>query len=170
MKTLSALLLLLLPITSFAEYYSVPEYAVYGAPANQSDESAIDRLINIFKEAWSSQDAQMVAELHSPDANWINAFGRIFRGSDNLEYFLENNLFPNYPAAVSVEEMENFTPISRRYIGSDTVIVHAYTTSRRGSALSGDERRIYFNLVIAKLDDNWKIAHQTISDIREIRN
>lgn len=170
MKIVLTFLLLLLPIGSFAEYYPAPEYLVYGRPAIQNDKTAVDKLISSFREAWSSQDAKTIAELHSSDANWTNAFGRVFRGSENLELFLSNNLFPNYPAAVSTEEMENFKSISRRYIGADTIIIHAYTSSKRGSALSGGERRIYFDFVVAKLNDDWKIVHQTISDIREIRN
>ena len=170
MKFVTALVFLLLPISSFAEFYQVPEYIVYGTPAQKSDAAAIDLLLNNFKGAWSSQDAKKVAELHSQDANWTNAFGRVFRGSQNLETFLKDDLFPSYPRNVAVQEMERFTPISRRYIGSDSAVVHAYTISKRGSALSGDERRIYFDFVIARLNDDWKIVHQTISDIREIRN
>ena len=102
--------------------------------------------------------------------NWTNAFGRTFRGADSLETFLRENLFPNYPVATSEIEMQNFQPLSRRYIGSDAAVIHAYTSSQRGSALSGNERRIYFDFVLARTNEGWKIAHQTISDIREIRN
>lgn len=170
MKFVTAFVLLLLPVSSFAEYYPVPEYVVYGTPSQQNDSETIDLLLTNFRDAWSSQDAKKVAEIHSLDANWTNAFGRVFRGSQNLETFLKEDLFPSYPRNVAAQEMESFSPISRRYIGSDTVVVHAYTISKRGSALSGDERRIYFDFVIARLNDDWKIVHQTISDIREIRN
>ncbi len=170
MKYLLALVVLLSPTLLYAEFYPVPEYEVFGSPHIASDDEEIDALLREFRQAWTDQNASAVAELHTEDANWTNAFGRTFRGADNLEDFLHNNLFPDYPRAVSEAEMQNFDFLSRRYIGSDSVVIHAYTASNRGSALSGDERRIYFDFVLARTDEGWKIAHQTISDIREMRN
>ena len=170
MRTVIAIFLALVSTASNAEFYPVPNYIVYGSPAIRSDGDAIDRLMQQFKIAWASQDASAVADTHSSDAEWTNAFGRVFRGSESLEEFLAQDLFPDYPIDVSRSEMANFMPISRRYTSSDSVVIQAYTTSGRGSALSGTERMIFFNFVLAKSGDDWKIVHQTISDIRERRN
>lgn len=170
MKILFLLLVLFVPSSLMAQFYPSPEYVIFGSPALQGDEERINELLSSFTEAWSNQDASGVADLHTNDANWTNAFGRTFRGADSLEIFLRESLFPNYPVAVSEIEMQNFQPLSRRYIGSDAAVIHAYTTSQRGSALSGNERRIYFDFVLARTNAGWKIAHQTISDIREVRN
>ena len=168
-----ATILILLFITSFvahAEYYPAPDYHVYGKAFSEADKIAIDELIQRFKNAWSANNAAAVAATHSIDAEWINAFGRVFRGSGSLKEFLETRLFPDFSANISKKEMMNFKPISRRYIGSDAAIIQAYTSSNRGSALSGEERVIYFTFVLAKNDSKWEIVHQTISDIRERRN
>jgi uncharacterized protein (TIGR02246 family) len=167
MKILSTLFLILASNIALAQYYPTPEAIIYGEPG---DTAAIDKLMDDFIAAWSGQDAAAVAAAHADDAEWINAFGRTFRGMASLEPFLRDQLFPNYPAEVSRQEMASFTETSRRYMGDDAVVIQAATNSGRGSAVSGDARKIFFTLVIGRTDAGWRIVHQTITDVRPLRD
>ena len=169
MKRALCLAMLLLSCAARAEYYPVPPHRVFGEPGSEEQERAVDTLMSKFREAWASENATAVAALHAGDAEWTNAFGRIFRGSEALRTFLEADLFPAYEPGISRKEMESYREISRRYLGPDAAVIQAFTESDRGSAVGAGKRRIYFNFVLAKVAGDWRIVHQTISDIRERR-
>ncbi len=167
MKILITLFFFLASNIALAQYYPTPESVVYG---QARDREAVDALMADFVAAWSSQNAAAVSAAHAANAEWINAFGRTFRGMETLEPFLENQLFPNYPDEVSREEMANFVETSRRYIGDEAVVIQAATSSGRGSAVAGEGRKIFFTLVLGKTEAGWRIMHQTISDVRPRRD
>lgn len=156
---------------AYGQYYPIPEYTVLGVAPTAEDEAAIDRLMESFRQAWARQDADELTRIYSADVQWTNAFGRTFRGTESLQNFLHNNLFPNYPIAVSQAEMESLAYISRRYLGESAAVLHAYTISNRGSAVSGsEERRVFFDFVLEKDQDGWRIVHHTITDVRPRRD
>lgn len=169
MKLIAGLMLMLCGNIAIAQYYPTPGSRVYGEPAQAEDRHAIDAVVSRFVGAWSGQDALTVAETHAADAEWINAFGRTFRGNAALEAFLRNQLFPDYPPEVSVQEIASFRETSRRYTGKDAAVIQAAITSNRGSALRGDVRKIFFTLVLQKIQAEWLIVHQTITDVRPRR-
>jgi len=111
-----------------------------------------------------------VAAVHSEDAEWINAFGRTYRGNQALEEFLESGLFPAFDAEISRREMETFRVLSRRYIGADGAVLNTIMDSDRGSSVGSGGRRVSLNLVLEKIDGEWKIVHQVITDLREMRS
>lgn len=170
MRALITALTLMLAGGAWAEYYPPPEYRVFGASASEADEIAIDELITRFREAWSEEDAEGVAAAHTADAEWVNAFGRTFRGADALETFLREQLFPAFDPSVSRGEMESYREVSRRYIGDEAAVISALMDSDRGSSVGEGSRRVSFNLVLARQGGGWRIAHQVITDLREIRD
>lgn len=170
MKHFLIVISLLFSQCAAANYYPTPEYQVFGEPNSESDQQAIDQLIVQFRKAWANRDAAALAELHSPDVEWVNAFGRTFRGADALEDFLANRLFPEFAPQVWQEAMSSYRPISRRYLGSDTVVISALTQSGPGSAVGDAGRRVSFVFVLNKQNSQWRIVHQTIADIRERRD
>lgn len=170
MKYLITVFVLLLSQSAVADYYPTPEYRIFGEPNSESDKKAIDQLIEQFREAWANREAAAVAKLHSLDVEWVNAFGRTFRGANELEDFLANRLLPGFAPQVWQEAMRRYRPISRRYLGSDTAIISALTQSGPGSAAGDAGRRVSFVFVLNKQGGKWRIVHQTISDIRERRN
>lgn len=161
--------LLLVSLITSAEYYPPLKYQVSGHPAVKSDKAAIDKLIGDFWTAWSTQDAKGVANAHSANAEWTNAFGRSFRGSKELETFLNDKLFPMFDKNVSVKEASTYQPISRRYIGSSGAVLYGRIESDRGSSAGSTNRKIGFTFVLEKLNGEWKIANQIITDLRERR-
>lgn len=169
MKALFVVVMLALTAVVNAEYYSAPDYRVFGQPHIKADEKAIDDLMAKFRKAWSEQSAKDVAAVHSSDVEWINAFGRTFRGSQELEGFLEKGLFPAFDQAVSKREMDSLRMVSRRYVGDAAAVINAHMDSERGTSVGTGSRRVSLNLVLEKKDGEWKVAHHVITDLREIR-
>ncbi|MFT6908835.1 MAG: hypothetical protein ACJAS1_005542 [Oleiphilaceae bacterium] len=170
MKVAFGICILLVSLIASAEYYSPLAYQVSGRPAVKSDKASIDKLINHFWKAWSAQNAKGVANAHSVDAEWTNAFGRSFRGSKELEMFLSNKLFPEFDKEVSKKEANSYRPISRRYIGSSGAVVYGRIESDRGSSAGSTNRKIAFTFVVEKVKGEWKITNQIITDLRERRS
>lgn len=169
---MKAILLIICLTTSWiahAEYYPVLEYKVFGTPATPSDKPAIDSVMTELWDAWSEHDATTFANLHSNDAEWTNAFGRTFRGSKELELFLEQRLFAGFDIEIAEQEAESYNEISRRYIGSEAVVISGRTESNRGSSVGASNRKIGFTFVLGKIEGKWKVTNQVITDIRERR-
>ena len=151
-----------------AERREVAPFTVFGAPENSAQQEAVENLLDAFKETWATQNVQAHLELFTEDAEWINAYARMFRGKNELEVFLRDQLFPAFDSRVSQEEIRNANLISMRYLGDDAVVLHLYTDGSRGaSAISGRElRRTHIHLVFAQMDMQWKIVHTAIMDAR----
>ncbi|MEQ8772515.1 MAG: SgcJ/EcaC family oxidoreductase, partial [Erythrobacter sp.] len=108
------------------ERWAVPEYRVFGEPSSEADPQAVERLLQSYRLAWSAQDAKALADLHTPDTEWTNAFARIIQGRDQLEAFLGERMFPGFPKAISEAEARSLTPVSLRFLGDDAAIWHIF--------------------------------------------
>lgn len=150
------------------ERREVPAFTTYGQPANIEDAAAIDTLVARYKRAWGRQDVTALVALHAEDTEWINAYARIFQGTEALGTFLRDRLFPAFDPAVSKREAANMTTISTRYLGDDAAVVHLYTDGDRGASRNAGEdlRRTHLHLVLGKEDDGWKVVHTAIMDAR----
>lgn len=165
--------MLILAIVTFnvslaAERREVAPAAIFGAPQNSAQRAGVEKLLEDFKESWASQNVDAHIKLFAADAEWINAYARMFRGTDELEVFLREQLFPAFDSRVSQEEIRNANLISTRYLGDDAAVLHLYTDGPRGpSTIPGRElRRTHLHLVFAKQGDEWKIVHTAIMDAR----
>lgn len=170
MKSLLIIAVFLLQATlaSAQDFYPNPDYRVFGKPVPQSQSHELDAFIREFRQAWRSQDALAVAALHTKNVEWINAFGRTFRGQDDLREFLETVLFPGFSPEQWQQAMNSYRPISRHYLG-DVVVINSQMHSSPGSAAEGDQRRVSLNFVLIKKAGQWQIAQQVISDVRPRR-
>lgn len=150
------------------ERRQIPEIRTFGAPASAEDADALAAALEAYKAAWGAEDTAALMALHAEDTEWINAYARIFRGTDALSAFLEERLFPEFSPETSRREAENMTLISTRYVGDDAAVVHLYTESSRGPSVTVEQelRRTHLHLVWAKRDENWKIVHTAIMDAR----
>ncbi|ROQ21307.1 uncharacterized protein (TIGR02246 family) [Marinimicrobium koreense] len=165
---ITTFLLLLASLSSAQSFYPVPDYRDYGIPDSQEQTQEVDAFILEFRKAWRNQDAATVASLHTRDVEWINAFGRTFRGRDNLQVFLETVLFPGFSPAQWQEAMASYRPVSRHYLG-EVVVINSQLHSSPGSAVDGDQRRVSLNFVLVRQAGQWQIAQQIISDLRPRR-
>lgn len=146
------------------EILSYVEVGEHGAASEQK----VEGLIEAFKTTWAAQDTAAHMRLFSEDAEWINAYARMFRGKEELSRFLEERLFPNFDAAVSVEEMRNSQLVSIRYLGDSAAVIHIATDGARGdSAIAGELlRRTHLHLVVENFGGEWLIVHTAIMDAR----
>lgn len=153
-----------------AERREVPPSTVFGTPENIAQQQAVENLLDAFKETWATQNVQAHLALFAQDAEWINAYARMFRGSNELEVFLRDQLFPAFDAEVSQQEIRNANLVSIRYLGDDTAVIHLYTDGSRGESTIPERelRRTHIHLVFAQADreTNWKIVHTAIMDAR----
>ncbi len=150
------------------ERREIPDNIIIGAAEAAQDEVAITHLLEAYKAAWYDQDTDALLALHSPDAEWINAYGRILRGRVALGDFLTGRLFPQFDDDVSRREVSNMRTISKRYVGANGAVLHLYTDSDRGSPRSDDQerRRTHIHLVVERVGDRWLIVHTAIMDVR----
>jgi uncharacterized protein (TIGR02246 family) len=150
------------------ERREIPAARTYGEPANSAERSAIEALIEQYKDAWSRQDTQAWIALHAADTEWINAYARMFQGAMPLAGFIEHRLFPAFDSSASRQEIANMRTISVRYMGDDAAVVHMYTDGPRGPSRNAGEslRRTHLHLVLSKSSSVWKIVHTAIMDAR----
>ena len=169
LRALAPMLVILAATSVFSqERREIPEYRVFGTPSTTADEAQIDQLIGEYKAAWTDQDTARFITLHADDVEWINAYARMFRGTESLSSFLEDRLFPAFDSDVSKEEIRNMKAVSTRFIGDSAAVIHMYTDGHRGaSRVAGEEfRRTHLHLVLAKQSTGWKIVHTAIMDAR----
>ena len=154
--------------TFAAERRQLMEFIEVGSPRAEA-RAAVNKLIEAFTHSWASQDVEAHMAMFSEDAEWINAYARMFRGKDELSVFLEQRLFPNWPINVSQQEMANAIMISVRYLGDDAAVIHMATDGQRGPSTISDEllRRTHLHLVAEERDGDWFIVHIAIMDARE---
>lgn len=160
--------LMLAPTAAAAERREIPAFRSYGEPASPDDAARIDGLVERFRTTWATQDADALIALHAEDVEWINAYARMFQGSQPLADFLVHRLFPAFDPAVSRQEAANMKTISVRYLGDDAAVIHMYTDGQRGPSRNEGEdmRRTHIHLVLAKQGSEWKIVHTAIMDAR----
>ena len=73
-RIVATLLLLALAFTVMSqERREVPAFRAYGEPASAPDATAVQRLIEQYKDAWARQDTNAFIGLHSEDTEWINS-------------------------------------------------------------------------------------------------
>lgn len=150
------------------ERREVPDYRIT-ATAEQTDRVAeLDRFFAAYSDAWARQDTAALMALHSGDTEWINAYARMFQDRDTLGRFLEERLFPQFPAATSRMEVENMTAVSTRLVTDDVAVLHLYTDGDRGMSRNDGEtlRRTHFHFVLHRTANGWRIVHTAIMDAR----
>jgi uncharacterized protein (TIGR02246 family) len=150
------------------ERRQIPETAVFGEPASESDAAAIETFIADYRAAWAAEDADALAAMHAEDVEWINAYARIIRGREALRTFMADRMFPGFSPEVSREDAAGLRLISTRYLGDDAAVVHMYGDSARGAARNEGEslRRVHMHFVLEKQQGAWRIAHMAIMDAR----
>ncbi|WP_375207603.1 DUF4440 domain-containing protein [Hyphococcus sp.] len=165
---LFALSMFVAPSALAQERRQVPDAMVFGAPASPADGEALEVAFRAYKKAWGTEDTMALMALHTADTEWINAYARMFRGTETLAEFLEERLFPEFSPETSKREAENMALISTRYIGDDAAVLHLYTDGDRGPSVSdvSELRRTHIHLVWEKRDSAWKVAHTAIMDAR----
>ena len=161
-------LLVSAPDAQAQERREIPAYREIGLVENSAARRALIDWFATFRDAWAREDSATLAELHTADTEWINAYARLFQDGASLERFLETRLFPQFDPQVSATEAANMQLISMRLLGDDAAIIHLYTDGNRGPSRNAGEsaRRTHMHLVLTRTDQGWKAAHTAIMDAR----
>jgi hypothetical protein len=154
-------------LVSAAERREISNFVELGAPSEESRQ-AVGELVEAFKKSWASQGVESHIGLFAADAEWINAYARMFRGKRELAVFLEDRLFPNFDPSVSKEEMANSRSISIRHLSDTAAVIHMATDGRRGDSAVPEElmRRTHIHLIVEKQQGGWLIVRTAIMDAR----
>ena len=127
------------------------------APANQpvvakrsADEEAIRQADDSFVKAYEEGDAESIAALFTPDAEYVDELGNVFQGRDAIEeslaaFFAEN---PGCKLEMNIDTIRFISPGVAVEDGS-TTITHPQ------SAVSVDSR---YTTVYVKADGKWLAA------------
>ena len=168
MPTFCIAILLCSNVALAAERREVAAFTVFGTPSSSQQQEQVGSLLEAFKETWARQDVEAHLALFTEDTEWINAYARMFRGTEELNIFLRDQLFPAFDSEVSQQEIRNANLISIRYLNDTAAVAHLYTDGARGdSTIPGRElRRTHIHLVFNEIDGKWLIAHTAIMDAR----
>jgi uncharacterized protein (TIGR02246 family) len=121
-----------------------------------SDQKAINQIIDNFTKVWNDQEGHGFAEHYCNDADFVNIFGMIFLGKNEIEErhikilktFLKGSTF----------EVLN---IRLREATSDVIIAHVewkVSNTPPSKKDSLNEMKGIFTHVFLKNDDRWKIT------------
>jgi len=131
-----------------------------------ADSVAIVQLVHQHVESMRALRADLQRAIYTPDAVWINAFGRKIIGRDSIVTFLRG-LYADagYAGSRIVREM----PPEIRFVRSDVATVHEFH-EREGQRMADGSviaRRTHTTFVVSKENGRWLIRYQHISDERE---
>lgn len=145
---------------------SIPDTKKFGKASASADEEQITKLMNTYTKGWMNGDAKVVASTYTKDAEFMNAYGGLEYGRDNIEKFL-TSLFKEMGSGNENSENEGGR-ISIRFLDDDVAVLHTYIRSTRAESRTNEEtREVHSTFVINKtVDEDWKIVHHMIMDVR----
>jgi uncharacterized protein (TIGR02246 family) len=131
------------------------------------DRAAIAATVTRMFTGFATRDAELLREVYTDDADWINAFGTVRRGRDDIVTYL-HGLFadPNFDDGRVVALPE----CSLRRLDRDNALVHAHLQIEGQGLVGGGTIPLRDNhslRVIARQSDNtWRIVSEMFSDVR----
>ena len=130
-----------------------------------ADSVAIVQLVQHHVESMRALRADLQGAIYTPDAVWINAFGRRIIGRDSIVVFLRGLYAdPGYVGSRLVRE----TDPEVFFVRPDVATVHEFH-EREGQRLADGSviaRRTHTTFVTSKEAGRWLIRYQHISDER----
>ena len=130
-----------------------------------ADSVAIVQLVHQHVESMRALRADLQGAIYTPDAMWINAFGRRIIGRDSIVAFLRGLYAePGYVGSRLVRE----TDPELLFVRPDVATVHEFH-EREGQRLADGSviaRRTHTTFVVSKEAGRWLIRYQHISDER----
>lgn len=144
----------------------ISEIKKFGSSATSADEEQIADLMKTYTTGWMNGDAKLVASTYTEDAEFMNAYGGLEYGKEDIEKFLIY-LFKEMGGGNDNSESEGGR-ISIRFLEDDVAVLHTYVRSvRTESRTDEDTREVHSTFVINKTEDEgWKIVHHMIMDVR----
>ena len=129
------------------------------------DRLAIKNIIDIQSKSGNFEERE---KIWSEDGRWLQAFGRVFHGKDNITSF-EQKLHANAGFATSNVNVKSEPEI--KFLRPDVVVVHQYH-EREGQVINEavtPTRRINTTYIITKENGTWLLRDKVTMDERERR-
>jgi uncharacterized protein (TIGR02246 family) len=134
-----------------------------------TDSAAVADVVNGFATAWNHHDAKALANLYTPDADFVNVIGLWWHGRDEIRTEHQR---------MHEGRMKNTTLTSEvpvvRMVSPTVAIAHAKWELRGDTGAPGwkpsDVRRGILVHVLVKRDGVWRITTTQNTDIVDIPN
>jgi uncharacterized protein (TIGR02246 family) len=137
--------------------------------SDPADIAAIRQVVEDWDHTFAEANADVSAPDFADDALWINAFGVIKHGRQEIHAFL-GSIFDRPGRggfeAVHVTGSEPWV----RFVRPDVAVVHSrswFSGQRSASGQEYPERRIHYLRILTKEQGRWAIAAQMVMDEKD---
>jgi uncharacterized protein (TIGR02246 family) len=131
----------------------------------QSDQEAIGATLIALRTAFQERDAEKLAGVYGADADWVNAFGSVKKGSEEIVEYLRG-LFSD--ANFNAGTLRAPPEVSIRVLTPEVVLVSAYGQVEGQKLLDGGEIEMRDNYSLRVLhrqaDGAWLIVSEMFND------
>jgi uncharacterized protein (TIGR02246 family) len=129
-----------------------------------ADQEAVGRTLLTLLKSFADRDAEPLRGVYADDADWVNAFGTVKRGRDEIVEYLRG-LFrdDNFNRG----ELAGSPETSFRVLGPDAVLVSAHLKVRGQGLLGGgtlDRDNFSLRALARQADGSWLIVSEMFSD------
>jgi uncharacterized protein (TIGR02246 family) len=129
-----------------------------------ADQEAIGKTLLTLLKAFDDRDAEPLLAVYSEDADWVNAFGTVKRGRDDIVEYLRG-LFND--ENFNRGELTGPPQTSFRVLGPDVVLVSAHLQVKGQGVVDGgtlDRDNFSLRALQRGQDGSWLIVSEMFSD------
>jgi uncharacterized protein (TIGR02246 family) len=134
----------------------------------QADQDAITMTLLSLLQGFSARDAEALVDVYSDDADWVNAFGSVKKGRDDIVSYLRG-LFAD--ANFNAGQLKAPPETMIRVLTPDVVLVSAHLRIAGQKLLDGGviEERDNFSLRVLQrqADGAWRIVSEMYNDANQ---
>jgi uncharacterized protein (TIGR02246 family) len=131
----------------------------------EADQDAIGRTLLSLMTGFRERDAEKLVGIYTSDADWVNAFGTVKRGGDEIVEYL-GGLFSDGNFNAGTLKAPPATSI--RVLTPDVVLVSAHLQVEGQKLLGGEEMEVRDNHSLRVLqrqeDGSWLIVSEMYND------
>jgi uncharacterized protein (TIGR02246 family) len=132
---------------------------------SQADQEAIGATLVALRTGFQDRDAGKLVAVYSADADWVNAFGSVKKGRDEILAYLRG-LFSD--ANFNAGRLRAAPEVVIRVLTSDVVLVSAHLQVEGQKLVDGDEIELRDNYSLRVLhrqaDGSWPIVSEMFND------
>jgi uncharacterized protein (TIGR02246 family) len=132
---------------------------------SQADQEAIGATLIALRTGFQDRDADKLVAVYSADADWVNAFGSVKKGSDEILAYLRG-LFSD--ANFNAGRLRAAPEVVIRVLTPDVVLVSAHLQVEGQKLVGGDEIELRDNYSLRVLhrqaDGSWPIVSEMFND------
>jgi uncharacterized protein (TIGR02246 family) len=142
-----------------------PDTAAELSSLPQADQEAIGGTLIALRTGFQERDADRLVGVYSADADWVNAFGSVKKGSEEIVAYLRG-LFAD--ANFSAGTLRAPPDVVIRVLTPDVVLVSAHLQVEGQKLLGGGEIELRDNYSLRVLhrqaDGSWPIVSEMFND------